>query len=296
MIVCTLIGGLGNQMFQYAYAEELSRKLNDDICFDLNFYNGKKPSLFTLNINNRNTVSHMQLTDFSAAQREEKIYHAFQYVIRKLNHEKIGRGMFQMYSKRGYYFNFDPFYYPSVECKKDNKYIYGYFQGIEYFEESQQSIRKQFVAEIGERAQAYGRKIQSCEAVAIHIRMGDYQEKRNQYMNVCTDNYYDIGIKYISRKIGNAQFFVFTNDEISVRKKSYIPKNAVIINGTKDYEDLMLMKMCKHFIISGSTFSWWGSFLSGNDSKITVAPQMWMTTLREEPAIMKRGDIIRIEV
>lgn len=296
MIVCTLIGGLGNQMFQYAYAEELAREFNEDICFDLSFYKNSKPSIFKLHINKRNTISNVDLTDISKAKMEEHIYHVIQYVIRKINHERIGCSLFHSYCKRGYYFNFDPFYYPFVECKTKNKYIYGYFQGIEYFEKSQQSIKSQFNAEISQKAKEYEEMMQQCKAVAIHVRMGDYCEKKNQYLNVCTDNYYHNSIKYIRKIVTNPTFFVFTNDKVAIRRKSYLPDNAVIIDGTQDYEDLMLMKRCQNFIISGSTFSWWGSYLSDNKDKITVAPKVWMTTLREDPAIMKRADIVRMDI
>lgn len=294
MIVCKLIGGLGNQMFQYAYAETLAKELNDEVCFDISFYKGKTPAIFKLQVEGKEKESPDTLVGFLSAKRAEKIYHVLQYVIRKVNHERIGNRLFRWYSKQGYYFNFDPFYYPSLKCDKVNKFIYGYFQGLQYFESVENKIRKQFVTEIGERAQKYKEQIKSCTAVAVHIRLGDYQAKKNQYMNVCTDSYYANSINYIKQKVSNPKFFIFTNDAGSVRKKEYIPEDAVIVNDTKDYEDLMLMKACRHFIISGSTFSWWGSFLSEVEGKITVAPDMWMTTLREEPAIY-RDDMARIK-
>lgn len=295
MIVCKLMGGLGNQMFQYAYALALAKKLKDEICFDNDFYKGENPTLFKLQIVQKNIVKEKELPDLKAAKRAEKVYHIIQFIIRKINHEKIGIGLFQKLSSRGYYFNFDPFYYPSVVCDRNNKYIYGYFQGIQYFEPIEEEIRKQFTSKIGDVARKYASTIKKCNAVAVHIRLGDYHKRKNQYLNVCTDIYYTRGINYIRNHVEKPVFFVFTNDSDSIKKKSYIPDDAIIVEGTKDYEDLMLMKSCKHFVISGSTFSWWGSFLSENTSKITVAPKNWMTTLRAEPAITKRLDLVRIE-
>ena len=123
MIVCKLMGGLGNQMFQYAYAMSLSKELNDKVCFDTNLYDDNDPALFKLNIKEKNTTQHIPLIDFTTAKKMAKIYHVLQYVIRKLNHERIGCNLFHILSKHGYYFNFDPFYYPSIKSKKENKYI-----------------------------------------------------------------------------------------------------------------------------------------------------------------------------
>ena len=295
MIVCKLVGGLGNQMFQYAYATELAKKMNDEICFDVDFYRDSLPAIFNLQITQKQTTDQVTLADLGVAKKMEKAYHVLQYLIRKLNHERIGAGLFHFLSQFGYYFNFDPFYYSPKICNKKNKYIYGYYQGIEYFQSSEHEIKQQFVGMLGDTARIYENKIKECNAVAVHIRLGDYREKKNQYLNVCTDAYYSRGINYIKEHVDNSHFFVFTNDANLVRQKGYIPRDAIIIEKTKDYEDLMLMKACKHFVISGSTFSWWGSYLSENEMKITIAPKVWMNTLLDEPAITKRSDLVRLE-
>lgn len=294
MIVCKLMGGLGNQMFQYAYAMWLAKELNDKMCLDVSFYKGKNPTLFRFQITEKTTTDKISLVDFASARRAQKIYHFFQYAIRKLNHEKIGEQLFHILSKQGYYFNFDPFYYPSVRCNKENKYVYGYFQGVQYFEPIASELKAQFRSDMGETAKRYERKIKECNAVAVHIRLGDYTKKKNKYLNVCTDVYYSNGINYIQNNVDAPTFFVFTNDVTAIQNKNYIPESAVIVSGTKDYEDLMLMKACRHFVISGSTFSWWASYLSDNENKITVAPRKWMTTIRDEPAITNRQDMIRV--
>lgn len=296
MVVCKLMGGLGNQMFQYAYAAALAKEFKEELCLDISYYEGKIPSIFMLHIIARKTTAQVELIDYKSAKRAERMYHVLQYAIRKLNHEKIGCGLFHRLSKMGYYFNFDPFYYPSIQSSKNNKYVYGYFQGVQYFETIKEWLNKQFVANLGATAKNYKNEIENCNAVAIHIRLGDYQEKKNQYLNVCTDTYYVNGIEYIERVVKKPRFFIFTNDAEVVKRKKFIPRDARVIVGTKDYEDLMLMKACKHFVISGSTFSWWGSYLSENIEKVTIAPKKWMKTLRDEPAIMKRTDIVTMRI
>lgn len=117
MIVCKLIGGLGNQLFQYAYTETLSKQLNEDFCFDISFYGNELPAIFRLNIANRKVADESALCDYKCAELQQKIYHVLQKVIRTINHEKIGERIFQCYSWNGYCFNFDPFYYSSINSK-----------------------------------------------------------------------------------------------------------------------------------------------------------------------------------
>lgn len=296
MIVCKLIGGLGNQLFQYAYAENLAKQLNEKICLDISFYDGKLPTIYKFNIKNRITTNDITLSSYNRALKREQEYHFLQYVIRKLNHERIGKTIFASCARRGYYFNFDPFYYPSPYCQKENKYVYGYFQGKQYFELVEEEIRKQIslTLPMGKRATYYEKQIKQSTAIAVHIRMGDYKLKKNKYLDVCTDEYYMEGINYIKENVKNPKFFIFTNDAEIIRKKEYLPEEAIVVTGTKDYEDLILMKACQHFVISGSTFSWWGSFLCENSRKITVSPEKWMITLKDEPAIY-REDMVKVK-
>lgn len=296
MVVCKLMGGLGNQLFQYAYALQLAHRLQDDLCMDISFYQGKIPTIYKYSITNKDVVDNVMADDYAKAVRAERLYHLIQKPIRMIRHERIGKWLFEKLAQKGYYFNYDPFFYESPDCKKQNRYTYGYFQGEQYFDEVTDEIRKQFVLSqpISEKACEYLKKINESQAIAIHIRMGDYTEKKNQYLNVCTDQYYTNAIAYMKDQFPNAQFFVFTNDIETVKNKDYADDHFVYVEGLTDVEDLYLMSACKNFIISGSTFSWWGSYLSENADKVTAAPHRWMTTLKEEPAIY-RQDMVRIK-
>lgn len=287
MIVCKLIGGLGNQLFQYAYAMALAEQLHDDICLDNSFYYTNDPTILKFNIPYRNTVNDYFLEDYRRAKRKARIYHIQQKLIRSINHERIGERTFQRYSRQGYYFNFDPFYYKSIICESDNKYIYGYFQGEEYFRIVRTQVKEAFTLAVpmGKTANAYADQIETSNAVALHIRLGDYTRKKNQYLNICTDKYYINSIKYMLENIERPRFFVFSNDIQAVKQIDFLPGRTVYIENTKDFEELILMKSCKHFIISNSTFSWWGAYLSENITKMILTPDKWMTTLREKPAI-----------
>lgn len=287
MIVCKLIGGLGNQMFQYAYAMALADWLCDDICLDNSFYKGISPAIFKFNIPYRTNLKDLFLTDYGKAKRKERFYHIEQKIIRSVSHGRVGENLFYKYSKYGYYFNYDPFYYPSIYCESENKYIYGYFQSEKYFKSVETQVRNAFnlITPWSEMAREYIAQIESSNGVAIHIRVGDYTKRKNKYLYVCNEQYYSNAMKYIYERVENPRIFIFTDNKDIAKDMVDLCEKAVYIEGTKDYEDLILISKCKNFIISNSTFSWWGAYLSDNKEKIITVPNKWMNGLKEEAAI-----------
>lgn len=291
MIVIKLMGGLGNQMFQYAYGCMLATQMQEKICFDIDIYKKKE----RLAITNYNIVDIVDWNDTDIGKAErlqvkvwEKIYHIQQKMIRVLGHtERVGQKVFEWYGEKGYYFNFDPFYYPTPEAHVKNKYIYGYFQGEEYFSQIRSKLQKDFTLKksMGKHALTIKHAIENSTAVALHVRLGDYTKRKNRYLNVCSEQYYKKAIEYMQRRIQDPTFFIFTNDSFALKKMRFLPETAVIVENTSCNEDMMLMRECQHFIISNSTFSWWGAYLAGNNEKVVIAPNRWTNTQQEMPAI-----------
>ncbi len=125
-----------------------------------------------------------------------------------------------------------------------------------------------------------GEMIQSFKSVSLHIRRGDYVSNKvtNQVHGVCDLNYYSHAISYIAERISNTHLFVFSDDPEWAKGnlKTEIPTFFVDNNrADKDYEDLKLMRQCKHNIIANSSFSWWGAWLNQNAGKIVIAPKKW---------------------
>lgn len=143
--------------------------MNEEICFDVDCYKDNFPTIFNLQITHKQITNQVTLVDLGVAKKMESVYHVLQYLIRKRNHERIGANLFHFLAQFGFYFNFDPFFYSSKICNKRNKYIYGYYQGIEYFQSSEQEIKQQFVGMLGDTARIYENKIKECNAVAVHI-------------------------------------------------------------------------------------------------------------------------------
>ena len=298
MVTVKLIGGLGNQMFQYAYAYSLAQKLKEELFIDTSFYpQDKKIDLFTLMVPELKKWEEAPISSFEKTRVVivQKFYHVLQKLIRVFRRtDRLGEKLFKFFSRRGYNFNFDPYFY---EYKKDaeNTYLYGYFQGEKYFENVAESIKEQFKVkkELSDYAKEVKEQIKKENSVALHIRLGDYTQKKNYDLYVCTKEYYENAIDYIKNNIENPEFFVFTNDLEGAKKLVDFPKETFFVEKTENYEDLALMQECKHFIISNSTFSWWGAYLSENPDKKIVVPDKFRRRQKEEPAIYFK-DMIKI--
>ncbi|MDB0013203.1 alpha-1,2-fucosyltransferase, partial [Schleiferiaceae bacterium] len=166
------------------------------------------------------------------------------------------------------------------------KCIYGYFQSENYFSKHRKVIQEELMVKTpptsGEKSLL--KQIQSSKSVALSMRLGeDYTDSKA--LNICRHDYYDKAIDYMRDKLEDPIFYVFS-DRIDIVKKSFSFKHDVIyVEGFKDYESLRLMYSCKHFVISNSSFSWWGAYLSANNDKIVVAPSRWYNMAKEVPDI-----------
>lgn len=122
-------------------------------------------------------------------------------------------------------------------------------------------------------------KIKTSNSVCISVRRGDFFSSKNKKsFGVCSPDYYIKAKKYFDDlKMANTVFFCFSDDiEWCRQNLSFIGSNIVYVSQNMPvYETLRLMYSCKHFILSNSTFSWWGQFLSKNDKKIVVSPSLW---------------------
>jgi Glycosyl transferase family 11. len=121
--------------------------------------------------------------------------------------------------------------------------------------------------------------IESSNAVAVHIRRGDYQSKEHidKFGIFCPLDYYRIAIERIFKKEANPCFFIFSDDIAWVKANLCIP-NAVYVDchhGNDSWKDMFLMSKCRHNIIANSTFSFWAAMLNTNPNKVVVYPQRW---------------------
>ena len=173
---------------------------------------------------------------------------------------------------------------PSFEISKDNTFeghtlCYMYKgAGIERIEDE---IREIFVfPEIcDEKNIRLSKKIQSENAVSLHLRRGDGLKSNEKYYK---RGYYRKAVRYIRQQVKNPVFYIFS-DPGSIKWAKQNLKELNLENcevhyvdwnkGENSYRDMQLMSMCKHNIISFSSFSWWASYLNTNKEKITISPE-----------------------
>lgn len=102
--------------------------------------------------------------------------------------------------------------------------------------------------------------------VAIHVRM-NYANCINYNFN-----YFSETIEFFKNKFSNVHFLVFSNNVSSIENWFNDKNLYTYVTGNIDYIDLWIMSLCKHNIITHSTFSWWGAYLNNNPDKIVTFP------------------------
>lgn len=132
------------------------------------------------------------------------------------------------------------------------------------------------------------RRIKDEQSVFVHIRKGDYYSERfiKRLGGTCPVEYYVDAIKYMLNRVSDAVFFIFSDDMDWVRKNLSVP-NAYFIywnNANNSYIDMYLMTLCKYAIIANSTFSYWGAML-GEEKHIVTYPNKWINPPFKAPNI-----------
>lgn len=292
MIILRLMGGLGNQMFQYAYARMLQQVYNEELTIDITGFEYDMLRGFSLdNFDIPKEIhisSDQKLLDISFKIRMK--------IIDKFINYKYSENVYSsLRSCLGmYYFN-GLVYYPFTKSIFKNKYINGYFQSEKYFEPIKELIKNELKVTPPPNSENLKiiNEINNCNSVCVHIRRGDYLKYKS--ILVCNENYYLRGMDIINENVEEAKFFIFS-DDIEWIKDNYIFKYPVtfIQNNNPDYEELRLMYTCKHFVISNSSFSWWAQYLSQNSEKIVVAPDHWFTDGRKTDIYLDWWKIVKV--
>lgn len=276
MIIVKLIGGLGNQMFQYAAGRCLAHKYRTELKLDIRDFKNYTLRNYDLNgfsiIENFATSSELSRILFPSDRCDVKFFKRVIWSVSRIR-------PVEYIKETEYSFQQNFFKLP------DNIYLDGYWQSEKYFLDIENIIRNEFsvVNPLTSTSQDLAERIRNCEAVSLHVRRGDYvsDPKTNSVHGVCGVDYYSNAINMIRERIENPCFFIFSDDSEWARSniKPDAPTTYVKHNDySRDYEDMCLMSMCKHNIIANSSFSWWGAWLNENPEKIVIAPKKWFNS------------------
>jgi len=272
MMLVHIVGGLGNQMFQYAFAYSVSQRTNMPAKIDTGAFESYELRQYELD---------RYFIDVGVATADEVYRLKYQSdcllgkFIRKLT--KQPKPLAKSYY-REFFFQFDD----RVFNQSTDVFFDGYWQSEKYFLDYREDLLKQFILKesIDSKSKYYEQEINIKESVSLHIRRGDYvdNERTNSVHGVCSLDYYERAVELVSNRLDKPHFFVFSDDlEWAKANMDFIEKVTFVQLGktVPDHEEMYLMSQCKHHIIANSSFSWWGAWLNKNPAKIVVAPKRW---------------------
>lgn len=256
MNVVALVGGMGNQMFQYALAVAMNHQgINTAIDDSLLTNHSFLKSEFHLEYKTP------ELAFFEVLERQSK------------NRVTI----IEQYSDK------EQGYDPSVFSRRDC-YFVGYWQHERYFADKsvQAQLRQEFATPPQvKNSPSFATQLElilrqpSC---AVHVRRGDYLAQGYEfYLDVCTELYYERALAYLQEQVPDAHFFVFSDDKAYVQEKYGQHSNVSVVDASLSAtEEFFLMSACDHIILANSTFSWWAAWLNANENAIQLAPERWL--------------------
>jgi hypothetical protein len=254
------MGGMGNQMFQYAFGKRLSLQTGRELILDLSF------------LNRRDLGSNF-------------VYRNYDLDIFNLSEHKIVNNFEENYDLIVDDFDFklkdltpiDNIIEKCLNNKSENIYLDGYWSSPKYFSNninSEFSFRDTIINESTSLLQ----DILSSNSVLLNIRRTDFLN--GDFHGVFGKDYILNSINKLNKTEDNLKFFIFSDDIEWCNNNLHDIPNSVIVDhihkGNKFSNYLQLMTNCKHFIIPNSTFAWWAAYLSQNQNKKVIHPEIWL--------------------
>lgn len=281
MIIVKLFGGLGNQMFQYAFARSLASHYKTELKLDTSAFTAKVGDLMTgVRVF---SLSHYGITAPIASAAELVTFKRFpDKVFKKL---ALLQDVHPNYYKRKIFleptanhFTFDPKVF--TRTSNTDFYCEGFFQSPKYFESIADQVRNEFVVSTppDEDNAHMLAQINSQNSIALHIRHGDNATSVAKNHGVLALSYYEAALEKLAAQEKELSLYVFSDDPVWAKENLKTKHPAVFVthNGdNKNYEDLRLMSACRHHIIGNSTYSRWGAWLGKKPGQRVFAPKYY---------------------
>ncbi len=320
MIIVRYKGGLGNQMFQYAMQIALEKKYGkQQVLADLSHYllqnehNGYElEQAWGIRLS---VAPQAMLKRLSPYYHPGKLFSCLpgrlQDIVRNnLQHRyKERKAARDPYIREHYYRQQDHCSYePGVWMleEKQDWYLDGLWQNIAYWDGVDDDIRKAFAFCNEGRYTAQDRvwreRIGNSCSVSVHVRRGDFTGSK---FDVCRPGYYEKAMLRLRRELTDRgqdadgmRYFFFTDDPAYVEETFQNIDHKEIISHTvgEAVLDMEFMSMCRHHIISNSTFSWWAAWLDGKDNAVVIGPSCSVRKPDRDYPLSAPEDWILLEV
>lgn len=274
MIISYILGGIGNQMFQYAAGRALSLSTGQSHLLDVSDFSG-----YALH----NGYELDRVFNVAGERADVQVVRdMLGWKARPLGKRLLRRQEFAWL--RGEQFVVEPYshYWPDFSKLTCDCYLFGYWQSERYFKSAEVQLRKEFIFRepLSGRNSVLAAEISACQSVSVHIRRGDYvnDPKTRAILCTCSEDYYLRAINYIAGQVNHPVFYIFSDDVGWAKQRLQISYPSVFVDHNfraESYRDMQLMSLCHHHIIANSSFSWWGAWLNGKPGKRVVAPLTW---------------------
>ncbi len=269
--IVKILGGLGNQMFQYALYTALQRHHPDAaVMADLHTFRGYRRQFQLADI----FGIQVQSASYGDVARVAYPYPDFQSW--RIGSRLLPRRRTMCVESRDFAVD------PEAVSRLGSTYYDGYWQHEDYFRDCRSALldRFRFPAFDSEANLSLARRLKSEEAVAVHVRRTDYVGNP-MFHDLCASGYYAEAIRHIRQHTGARLFCIFSDDVAWCKAHlPSLPEEAETLfvdwnSGARSVDDMHLMTLCRHHVTANSSFSWWGAWLAAQEEAVNTAPRLW---------------------
>ena len=251
-------GGLGNQLFIYAYSQKLANNYNYQIVYDLSAYKVNSRSLMIDHLLEKEKITHTPINCPSVDETD-------------------------LWSKL------------LIDKEKCVQFV-GYFQNLKYFPSNVELLKKNINEVLFRNVDVSEKQSSPAEIwIAIHLRRGDF--RNNSLYKIIDFSYYIKAVSYLRLKYGHNLEVIIFSDEIDegIKLSQFISKSSVFNdNSLSPIEVMYKMTQASHFVLGNSTFGWWSAFLGAKLNSAVILPTKWSNN-PYDPSVLAFDNVEFIE-
>ncbi len=284
MIITSLTGGLGNQMFQYAAGLALAEHRRTVLKLDVSWFRADP----ALEAHNRYALSCFNITEQFATQEEidrvrgVTLTTTERWAVTAARALRFRRSAERHAAPANWHQPPTFAHYPEFLEQPDHTYLNGMFQSEKFFAATTDLLRLHFSFRYPPQPEvaALAARIRSGPSAALHFRRGDYHRNSSfaQEMGALDLAYYHRAVRLLRERSPEATLYIFSDDIEAVSREFTPPGPHEFVRCVKPwhaYDKIRLMSLCEHLAIANSTFSWWAAWLNPSPAKLVLAPDRW---------------------